>query len=67
MIVVEDVVKERLEKLFYIYIIVFFDMIKLVLSNLNVVLEESLVESNFIYDIFMFVNIKGKVVGNGYV
>lgn len=33
MIVVEDVVKERLEKLFYIYIIVFFDMIKLVLSN----------------------------------
>lgn len=33
MIVVEDVVKERLEKLFNIYIIVFFDMIKLVLSN----------------------------------
>lgn len=67
MIAVEDAAKERLEKLSHTHTIVPLDMTKLALSNQNAASEESLVESNPIYDTSMPVNTKGKAIGNGHV
>ncbi|XP_048734647.2 protein PALS1-like isoform X3 [Ostrea edulis] len=66
MIAVEDAAKERLEKLSQTHTIVPLDMTKLALGNQNTASEESLVDSNPIYQSSMPVNTKGKPVGNGH-